>query len=192
MNKTREEIIYIADQLFYENGYENTSFADIAAVVKISRGNFYHHFKTKDEILNAVIEHRIIKTRKMLDMWQANGENPSSRIISFVHILITNQANIKLYGCPVGTLVLELSKLDHASKPEANKLFNLFSDYLARQFVELGFKDKANEYAMHLLMRSQGVAVLANAFHDEVFINHEVKTMTEWLDNIIEERDICL
>ncbi len=192
MKSKREEIINTADQLFYENGYENTSFADIAAVVKISRGNFYHHFKTKDEILNAVIEYRISKTQKMLNAWQINGENPRERIVSFIHILITNQAKIKLYGCPVGTLVSELSKLDHSSKPEANKLFNLFSNYLSRQFVELGFREKANECALHLLMRSQGVAVLANAFRNEDFVNNEVRLMTVWLDNIIKEREICL
>ena len=192
MNTTREEIIYTADQLFYENGYENTSFADIAAEVKISRGNFYHHFKSKDEILKAVIENRISSTQKLLDDWQVNGDDPRTRIISFIHILITNQAKIKLYGCPVGTLVLELSKLDHASKPEANKLFNLFSEYLRRQFVDLGLQKKSNEYAMHLLMRSQGVAVLANAFQDEVFINNEVRLMTEWLNTIIKGGDSCL
>ena len=42
---TRELIVEKADTLFYEGGFEATSFADIAAAVGISRGNFYHHFK---------------------------------------------------------------------------------------------------------------------------------------------------
>lgn len=41
-----------ADELFYRQGYEHTSFSNIAGAVQISRGNFYHHFKTKDEILD--------------------------------------------------------------------------------------------------------------------------------------------
>ena len=53
---TRDHIVEIADQLFYQQGYEHTSFADIAEAVNISRGNFYYHFKAKDEILNAVNE----------------------------------------------------------------------------------------------------------------------------------------
>ena len=52
---TRDHIVEAADQLFYRQGYEHTSFADIADAVHISRGNFYYHFKTKDEILDAVI-----------------------------------------------------------------------------------------------------------------------------------------
>lgn len=51
---TREQIVESADRLFYQQGYENTSFADIAQAVHISRGNFYYHFKSKDQILDAV------------------------------------------------------------------------------------------------------------------------------------------
>ena len=64
---TRERIVDAADRLFYERGYEPTSFADIANAVEISRGNFYHHFKSKDDILHAVIELRLEKTRGMLE-----------------------------------------------------------------------------------------------------------------------------
>ena len=52
---TREHIVRAADELFYKQGFEHTSFADVAHAVGISRGNFYYHFKTKDEILAAVI-----------------------------------------------------------------------------------------------------------------------------------------
>ena len=55
---TRESIVEAADRLFYQRGYDHTSFADIADDVEISRGNFYHHFKTKDDILAAVISRR--------------------------------------------------------------------------------------------------------------------------------------
>ncbi|HSX63230.1 MAG TPA: helix-turn-helix domain-containing protein, partial [Pseudoxanthomonas sp.] len=50
---TRDHIVEAADQLFYQQGYERTSFSDIAEAVQISRGNFYYHFKSKDEILDA-------------------------------------------------------------------------------------------------------------------------------------------
>jgi len=39
---------------------------------------------------------------------------------------------------------------------------------------------------MHLLARSQGVATLANAFHDEAFIRKEVEKMEEWLKTCME------
>jgi TetR/AcrR family transcriptional repressor of nem operon len=96
-------------------------------------------------------------------------------------MLIANRADIKRYGCPVGTLCGELAKLNHASQAEANKLFTLFRTWLRRQFALLGCEADADVLAMHLLARSQGIATLANAFRDEKFIKQEVKLMCDWL-----------
>ncbi|MCL5778063.1 TetR/AcrR family transcriptional regulator [Limibaculum sp. FT325] len=184
---TRDHIVDAADRLFYRQGYERTSFADIAGAVKISRGNFYHHFKSKDDILDAVIEQRLDSTRKMLENWEREGDGPEARIRSFIHILIANQSKIMLYGCPVGTLSTELAKLDHVSHAEANKLFTLFRSWLSRQFALLGRKADADALAMHLLARSQGVATLASAFRDEQFVRHEVRQMCDWLASCVDE-----
>lgn len=179
---TRDDIVEAADVLFYRHGYDHTSFADIAAAVRISRGNFYYYFKTKDEILDSVIARRLAGTRAMLDQWEVEGDTPVARLRSFIDMLISNRTDIKRYGCPVGTLCTELAKLDHAAKDDAKALFTLFRVWLRRQFERLGCKAEADELAMHLLMRSQGVATLANAFRDEAFIRHEVGQMHAWLD----------
>jgi TetR/AcrR family transcriptional regulator, transcriptional repressor for nem operon len=183
---TCEHIVEAADRLFYQQGYEHTSFSDIADAVGISRGNFYHHFKSKDEILDAVIRLRLANTQKLLEQWESEGKHPAERIRSFIHILITNEAKIKRHGCPVGTLCTELAKLEHGSRAHANQLFTLFRTWLRRQFALLGRKHDADALAMHLLARSQGVATLANAFHDGHFIADEVRQMCEWLESCAE------
>lgn len=183
---TRDHIVEAADRLFYRQGYEHTSFADIADIVRISRGNFYYYFKTKDEILDAVIEARLANTQAMLDQWEDSAADPAGRIRNFIHILIANREDIKRYGCPVGTLCSELAKLNHISKAEANRLFTLFRTWLRRQFTLLACKGDADMLAMHLLARSQGVATLANTFHDESFIKQEVEQMCDWLASHVE------
>ncbi|MDH5546268.1 MAG: TetR/AcrR family transcriptional regulator [Gammaproteobacteria bacterium] len=185
---TRQRIIETADLLFYQHGFEHTSFADIAAAVQISRGNFYHHFKTKDEILDAVISRRIANTESMLNRWEEEGDTPKERIRSFIHILIMNKTKIKQFGCPIGSLCTELAKLDHIAKSRANTLFTLFRRWLTGQFELLGRKKDAEQLAMHLLMRSQGVAVLASSFHDEKFIQQEVEDMCAWLETQTEQQ----
>lgn len=178
---TRDHIIEAADQLFYRRGYEHTSFSHIADAVQISRGNFYFHFKTKDDILDAVIERRLTATQEMLDRWEIEGKSPADCIRSFINILIANRADIRRYGCPVGTLCSELAKLGHGAQPEARELFTLFRTWLRRQFTLLGRDADADILAMRLLARSQGVATLANAFGDEAFIRQEVEQMHAWL-----------
>lgn len=180
---TRDQIVEAADRLFYRQGFEHTSFSDVAGAVKISRGNFYYHFKSKDEMLDAVIALRLANTETMLARWELEGKQPIDCIRSFIHMLLVNRADIKRYGCPVGTLCAELAKLNHRSQAEANQLFSLFRAWLRKQFELLGRKADADALAMHLLARSQGVAALASAFHDETFIRQEVQQMGDWLSS---------
>ena len=182
--RTRDRIVEEADQLFYQQGFEHTSFAQIAEALGISRGNFYYHFKTKDEILDAVINHRLTRTHAMLEHWEIEGDTPLDRIRSFINILVMNQAKIKQHGCPVGTLSMELTKLSHSSREHANELFTLFRIWLSRQFEQLGHHKHADELAMHLLSLSQGVATLYSAFQDDEFINNEVARIQDWLTAI--------
>ena len=182
---TRDQIVDAADRLFYRQGYEHTSFSDIAAQVSISRDNFYYHFKSKDEILEAVIAARLEHTQAMLARWEAEAETPAGRLRCFIHMLIANRDPIMRHGCPVGTLATELAKLNHAARPGANRLFILFRGWLARQFAALGHgRSEADALALHLLALSQGAATLANAFGEETIIRREVRRMEEWLDQV--------
>lgn len=177
----RSRIVAVADRLFYERGFEATSFADIATDAGLSRGNFYYHFRSKDEILAAVIALRMERTRAMLAAWESETSDPASRLLAFANILIANCAKIMAHGCPVGTLCTELAKLEHGAQNEAAAIFTLFREWLTQQFVALGHGQSADALAMHLLMRSQGVASLATALRDEAFIAREVDALAAWL-----------
>ena len=179
---TRVQIVEAADRLFYEHGFEATTFGDIASATGLSRGNFYYHFRTKDEILDAAIELRLANTSAMLAAWDHTSPRPADRIRSFIEILIVNRTKIMGHGCPVGTLCAELSKLNHPAATASAGLFRLFRDWLKLQFVALGRTDAADALALHALMRSQGVATLATAFKDETFIRREVADLKAWLD----------
>ena len=187
-SSTRAQIVLAADQLFYERGFSKTSFADVASAVGISRGNFYHHFKSKDAILQAVIAQRCENTRAMLAEWEGDGSTPQERILCYARIVIRNRAKIVQYGCPVGSLTTELAKLDHALLDDANSIFTLFRDWLASQFCALGKRSDAEHLALHVLSWSQGVATLASAFKDEAFIDREVAQFEDWLNHVVSDK----
>jgi TetR/AcrR family transcriptional repressor of nem operon len=181
---TRDRIVEAADALFYQQGFEKTSFAHIADAVQLSRGNFYYHFKTKDDILDAVIALRAARTQSMLETWAHSAATPAARLRCFAEMLIRNRQDIQRYGCPVGTLCAELTKLDHPAQGGASMIFGQFRDWLRAQFQAMGHDKEADALAMHLLSRSQGIAVLAHAFHDETFIRREVDVIDAWLASL--------
>lgn len=182
---TRAQIVEAADGLFYRQGYARTSFADIAGAVKISRGNFYFHFKSKDRILDAVIDARLGRTQHLLARWEAGAGDPAERIRNFIRMVADQRGDLGRFGCPVGTLCAELSKVDHPAQGRAAGLFSLYRGWLGRQFEELGCGGRSDALAMHLLGRSQGIAVLGNAFRDEAFIRREATALVAWLDEVV-------
>ncbi|NKI22651.1 TetR/AcrR family transcriptional regulator [Paenibacillus dendritiformis] len=52
----RNEILDAADELFGQKGFDGTSTNDILEKVGIARGTLYHHFKSKEDIMDALIE----------------------------------------------------------------------------------------------------------------------------------------
>lgn len=183
----RQRIVAAAGQLFYQQGYENTSFTDIADAVGISRGNFYYHFKGKDEILNAVIEERASGIERMLQEWDETYPDPRQRILRYIDMLTDNQESIKTHGCPIGSLCTELAKLNHEMLHNANIMFTVSRDWLTTQFKQFGHGKPAKQLSMHLLARVQGIATITNAFEDKTFLRQEVNRLKQWLDEVTPE-----
>lgn len=52
----RNEILDAADELFAQKGFDGTSTNDILEKVGIARGTLYHHFKSKEDIMDALID----------------------------------------------------------------------------------------------------------------------------------------
>lgn len=52
----KNEILDVAEELFAEKGYDNASTNDIIARIGIARGTLYHHFGSKEEILDAIVD----------------------------------------------------------------------------------------------------------------------------------------
>ena len=52
----KKEILDTAEQLFASNGFDNTSTNDIISAIGIARGTLYHHFTSKEDILDSVID----------------------------------------------------------------------------------------------------------------------------------------
>jgi AcrR family transcriptional regulator len=181
--KTRDLIIETADELFYQNGFDFTSFSDIAKVVDISRGNFYHHFKTKDEILTAVIELRKERTKNALEIWEQDIQEPLERIKQFFSFFTTNRTKIRMYGCPLGTLCNEMAKLQHEAKIGAVEIYALFRTWISQQFESLGCTpNQADHLSLHIISQSQGIANIFTAFQDDAFVEREIARVYAWLD----------
>lgn len=88
----RDEILDAADALFGQKGFDGTSTNDILEKVGIARGTLYHHFKSKEDIMDALIER--YNTRLM----RAAQETAADRSIPVVERIIRVVAAMNVSG----------------------------------------------------------------------------------------------
>jgi TetR/AcrR family transcriptional repressor of nem operon len=176
----RQRIVDAADKLFYHRGYNQTSFQDISDETGIPRGNFYYYFKTKDDILNAVIDSRLNELTSWLAHCDKQAAEPREKLLLFTNILDENKQDIINRGCPVGTLSSELAKDAPHLQNKSSQAFALFRDWVKEQFSAYGIAEAEN-LAMDLLAKMQGVAILACAFKDEDFIARSHQDICDWI-----------
>jgi AcrR family transcriptional regulator len=71
----RQEIVLAARQLFHTKGYEQTTMQDVMDQLGIAKGTIYHYFKSKEELLEAVVENIVEEdlARKQKLMKEAHG-----------------------------------------------------------------------------------------------------------------------
>jgi len=88
----RNEILDAADELFSLKGFEGTSTNDILDRVGIARGTLYHHFKSKEEIMDALIE------RYSVRLLSAAREVAEDKSISVVERIVRVVMALNLSG----------------------------------------------------------------------------------------------
>ena len=180
--QTRAGIVDCAKRLFYEHGYDGTSFTDIVEASGLYRGNIYHYFKTKDDILQAVIDQHLAEFGALLEMWEQQHKEPKARLLAFLNMITGRKLELVQYGCPIGSLNTELGKDRRDLQEAARALFDLFRNWLAARFTELGHGDDAESLALHLLGRAQGIAVIAHVYHDQKLLKRETAQLQSWIE----------
>lgn len=180
----RKRIVDAANQLFYHKGYNQTAFSEVAEASGIPKGNFYYYFKSKEELLEAVIQDRLLGIRQMLNKWQHDIPSPRERLYRYAQIPINEANDVVRYGCPMGSLNVELGKNQLHLQSQAAEMFNLFLEWLEQQFEEMGLASKKHDYALHLLSLAQGTALISNIYNDREFIAAEVQRMKAWIEGL--------
>ena len=178
----RERLIDGARQVLHAQGVESTTLADIANAADVPVGNVYYYFKTKDDLVQAVIAAHADEIKTTLAALEQH-RTPKARLKAFVRMLTDQRELAARYGCPQGSLCSELDKRDDELSRSCGQLISLPIEWAERQLRAMGRRD-APELAVALIASYQGVALLTNTFRDPELMAREGRRLERWIDSL--------
>jgi AcrR family transcriptional regulator len=179
----RERLVAAAIQLLHQQGTERTTLADIAKAADVPAGNVYYYFKTKDELIAAVIEAHAQQIKTTFALIDSRHRSAKSRLKAFVREFAARSETVAQYGCPLGSLCSELDKRLNESNFAVAQLMSLPIEWAEEQFQSLGRRD-AHDLAVDLLAAYEGSALLANTMRDSDVLSRAARRLDHWIDTL--------
>jgi TetR/AcrR family transcriptional regulator, transcriptional repressor for nem operon len=178
----RERLIASAADLVHRQGVERPTLAEIAGAADVPPGNVYYYFKTKDELIEAVVDCRAAQVAELLDSL-GRRRSPSARLKALARNWFDARDLVAEQGCPLGDLAIELNNRGGGLDLQAAKIFRPLVDWAEDQFRQMGTTD-ARQHALTLISTVQGAAVLASAFGDPEVLAAQVHGLERWIDSL--------
>jgi AcrR family transcriptional regulator len=179
----RERLVTAADELVYRHGVARTTLADIAHAADVPVGNVYYYFKTKDDIVGAVVQAHGDRLESTLAELERRHRSPKARLKALMRILATRADSIAQYGCRYGTLCSELAKQAQGSDPLAALLMRILLDWAEQQFRAIGRRD-GRDLAVELVASYEGSAVLTGVLGQPELMARQTRRLQRWIETL--------
>jgi TetR/AcrR family transcriptional repressor of nem operon len=168
-SSSRERLLISARELFWEKGYEATSLADIVQKAEAKTGSLYYFFKTKEDLLLAVLDWYVENLfPQLIEPILLHVQDPVERVFSLLNgyrqALIATDCT---YGCPIGNLTLELGDTLPRAREKLAQNFEGWRSWVRRFLEEAGdllpAKLDRDELATFVLTVMEGGVMQARA-----------------------------
>jgi TetR/AcrR family transcriptional regulator, transcriptional repressor for nem operon len=182
LNK-RTRLVDAAAKLIYRKGIGRTTIADIAEEANVPLGNVYYYFKTREAIVETLIQAHLARNRMVREGWDHEAD-PRDRLRAFVDMTLNNRRELARSGCPNGTLCTELQKDGGPLAKQASRLFTEWLIWLERQFRALGKGDESPDLAVQLLSALEGATLLTHSLRTPRYVESEGRRLMDWIGTL--------
>jgi AcrR family transcriptional regulator len=187
-DSTRDRLVFTAMQLFAEKGYLSTSVADILREADANPGSLYHAFPTKQDLLLAVLNAYREGIGQMLiaPAWEGVSD-PVERVFALLaRYRGLLEATGCMYGCPIGSLALELHEPDPPVRELLAENFSGWIDHIeaclaaARDRFPKDFDPR--RAAAFVLTVMEGAVMQARTYRDLSAFDGSVASLRDYFD----------
>ena len=186
---TREAIIEAASRLIHVHGYNHTSLDDVLRESGAGKGNFYYHFKSKEELGYAILDQIIASflERTLEPCFADPDQGALGQIRCFLdRVLEAQRARNCVGGCPLGNLAAELSDVHEGFRARLASVFAAWRERLtlalrAEQGRGVGDACRPEAVADFLVASLEGAILLTKLTKDITVMEQCVAEMKRYL-----------
>jgi AcrR family transcriptional regulator len=172
--------------LFSEKGYDSTSVADVLHKAKVNSGSLYHFFPGKQDLLLAVLDayHQGIEPMLLGPAWKG-VDDPLERVFALLEryrqgIVMTNCT----YGCPIGSLALEIHEPDPPVREALAKNFEAWVKAIEGCLAAAGSRvpKSVNKRALaeFVLTTMEGAVMQSRTHRDVAYFDRSVEQLRNY------------
>lgn len=167
---TKKKIMLAARALMLKQGYSATTVDEICEVAGLTKGSFYHFFKTKEEMGLATVEDYYLEgSERLLHGPFEDIKDPVERAYAFLDHTEALSRELWADGCLLGNMVVEMTEDNPNIRAKVAELFDDVIRAFAENLRPLASKDdgqSAMELAEHLLSIIEGTIIVGRAYGD--------------------------
>jgi TetR/AcrR family transcriptional regulator, transcriptional repressor for nem operon len=187
----RQEILQAAGSLFSLRGYFHTSTIDILEAVAISKGAFYYHFRSKEELVTALLE-ELRKDYEQEVIKHVGGADAAERPAALLDRLVELNTSGRWYNCLLLTrLAMESSQYGHELSERINSAVGWLTEEYGKILAEAqaagGVRDdiSTNELAEFILSSMFGAIIYRELGNDMARLDRIAAMLKEFMRRVL-------
>ncbi|MDN5765086.1 MAG: TetR/AcrR family transcriptional regulator [Humibacillus sp.] len=193
-SSTRERILDAAERLVIDNGFAATSVDRVIADASSSKGAFFHHFQSKNDLAKALVERYAAADRAHLDEAVAHVRaldvDPAGRVLAFVELFERGADELMSAqsSCLYVSVLTERDLVNSGTTADIEPAITAWRDQLSRLLSEAlpeeGTVD-TDALADHLFVTFEGAFILSRATGDKAHMRRQLHVLRQLLTSLL-------
>ncbi|WP_367870763.1 TetR/AcrR family transcriptional regulator [Luteolibacter sp. Populi] len=187
-SESKERLLAAAKALILAQGFAGTTVDQICGKAKLTKGSFYHFFKSKEELGIAVLEWSMKKGGEILvDGPHAKVADPVERAFAFLKHVESCAPKLWSSGCILASFSLELAATNKKMQKVVSRMFRETEEFFASELKPLADESSpasSSELGQECLALLEGSIILAQAHREPERIGRAIRGFREHLQNL--------
>lgn len=197
--KTKQKLLDAAQELFLIKGYGASSVDEICQKAKVTKGSFFHYFKSKEELGKILLERFCCDSQaemKSCACLKENEPDPLKRVYAHIDYGVEFFKSVEGNRCLLGTMAHELSE----THPEIREMCARGFESWAKIFIsdlsqaKKKYAPKANfdpkSLADHLIATIEGAQILAKVKHNSKVMEKSLMHFKDYLNYLFNQKQV--